>query len=317
MATDSITIISNRQIPGNGTQPPVTIYGVHGVGVFLPWHRYAIWTFETILRDECNYTGAQPYWDWTLDNPASNGSFLESPILKSFGGNGVAPDNCVPSGPFTGKEYLNIGPSESMAANPRCLTRAIDQNVFNMSSNWGDIYPPTMSRQSFVQLQAFIDGLDFIPDEDRVRTGAIINPHSLGHTAVGGDVRRLPIALPICFDQKEENTDAAPKQFMDIFSSPNDPIFWVHHAQLDYMWSLWQNANKTRLMDVGGSRTLDGFGPGADGIELTTLDTPLWMGFMNDDVPVRAVMDTINGDGQGVLCYQYENSPSLAGKEGF
>ncbi|UPK93034.1 hypothetical protein LCI18_003969 [Fusarium solani-melongenae] len=260
--------------------------------LFLPWHRYAIWTFESVLRTECNYTGTQPYWDWTLDNPAFNGSLFESPVLQSFGGDGSATNNCVEDGPFTGDTYLNIGPLESFAKNPRCLTRAISEGLFNMSSSWDDIYPPTMSRRSFVQLQAFIDGLDFIPDEDKVETGALVNPHTLGHSVIGGDI-------------------------MNLYSSPNDPIFWVHHTQLDYLWSLWQTAGKARLTDVGGARTLDGFGPSGDQVEPTTLDTPLWMGFINDDVPVKAVMDTINRDGEGVLCYEYEDSPSLAGKQGF
>ncbi|SPJ83611.1 uncharacterized protein FTOL_10127 [Fusarium torulosum] len=279
------------QPPNNENQSHVTVYGVHGVGVFLPWHRYAIWTFESVLREECNYTAAQPYWDWTLDSPASNGSLFKSPVLQAFGGDGSLTDNCVEDGPFTGDTYLNIGPSESYAKNPRCLKRAITEDLFNTSSSWDDIYPPTMSRKSYVQLQAFIDGLDFIPEEDQAGTG-VINPHSMGHMVMGGDL-------------------------MDIYSSPNDPLFWLHHTQLDYMWSLWQKADRSRLADIGGARTINGFGPSGDDVELTTLDTPLWMGFMNDDIPVKAVMDTINGDGEGVLCYEYEESPSLAGKQGF
>lgn len=35
--------------------------GVHMVGQTFPWHRYALWTYETALRDECGYSGAQPY----------------------------------------------------------------------------------------------------------------------------------------------------------------------------------------------------------------------------------------------------------------
>ncbi|KAM0228848.1 hypothetical protein ACHAP5_011828 [Fusarium lateritium] len=278
--------------PNNGSQPVTTIYGVHGVGVFLPWHRYAIWTFESVLREECNYTGSQPYWDWTLDNPVSNGSLFESPILKAFGANGSATDGCVEDGPFTGDTFLNIGPFESLAKNPRCLTRAISEDLFNMSSKWEDVYPPTMSRKNFVQLQAFIDGLDFIEEKDKVETGALVGPHTLGHSFIGGD-------------------------FIDLYSSPNDPLFWLHHAQLDYMWWLWQKADESRLVDMGGARTLDGYGPSGDKVEQTTLDTPLWMGFMNGDVSVKAVMDTVNGDGEGVLCYKYEKSPSLAGKPGF
>jgi tyrosinase len=81
------------------------------------------------------------------------------------------------------------------------------------------------------------------------------------------------------------------------------------------MWALWQKRDKARLADIGGFRTGEGTGPGANETkELTTLDTPVWMGFMNEDVSVKSVMDTVNGDSEGVLCYVYEDSPSLKGR---
>jgi hypothetical protein len=113
--------------------------------------------------------------------------------LQAFGGDGSATDNCVEDGPFAGDTYLNIGPSESYAKNSRCLKRAITEDLFNTSSRWDDIYPPTMSRKSYVQLQAFIDGLDFITEKDKVATG-VISPHSMGHSVIGGDV--CPNLLP-------------------------------------------------------------------------------------------------------------------------
>lgn len=179
--------LADSATTANSSQPP-TVYGVHGVGVFLPWHRYAIWTFETVLRSECNYSGAQPYWDWTLDNPSSNGSMLTSPIIKSFGGNGSDPSGCVKNGPFNNTAFLNIGPVESLAKNPRCLTRNLDSDLFNGGSNWDDIYPPLISRRSHLQVQQFIDGLSFVAESDKVSTGSFTNPHSLGHMAFGGDV---------------------------------------------------------------------------------------------------------------------------------
>lgn len=33
---------------------------VHWDGPFLPWHRYFVHTHETLLREECNYTGFLP-----------------------------------------------------------------------------------------------------------------------------------------------------------------------------------------------------------------------------------------------------------------
>jgi tyrosinase len=37
---------------------------IHGTGNFLSWHRYYIYAYEKALRDECGYTGYQPYWNW-------------------------------------------------------------------------------------------------------------------------------------------------------------------------------------------------------------------------------------------------------------
>lgn len=33
-------------------------------GNFFSWHRYYIWTFEQMLRNECNYKGHLPYFNW-------------------------------------------------------------------------------------------------------------------------------------------------------------------------------------------------------------------------------------------------------------
>lgn len=113
---------------------------------------------------------------------------LNSPIIQSFGGNGSDPSGCVQDGPFNDPTFLNIGPVESLVKNPRCMTRNLDADLFNGGSNWNDIYPPLISRRSHLQVQQFIDGLSFVAESDKVATGAFINPHSLGHSAVGGDV---------------------------------------------------------------------------------------------------------------------------------
>jgi tyrosinase len=33
---------------------------IHYTGNFHAWHRYYVWIYETALRTECGYTGAQP-----------------------------------------------------------------------------------------------------------------------------------------------------------------------------------------------------------------------------------------------------------------
>lgn len=37
-----------------------------------------------------------------------------------------------------------------------------------------------------------------------------------------------------------------------------------------------------------------------------TLDTSVWIGLSAPDQPVRAIVDTKNRDGNGILCYKYE-----------
>jgi hypothetical protein len=68
------------------------------------------------------------------------------------------------------------------------LKRTISEFDFDFSSEWEFIYPPTMSRKNHVQLQAFIDGLSFVTESDKASTGALQNPHSMGHSGIGGDV---------------------------------------------------------------------------------------------------------------------------------
>lgn len=82
---------------------------------------------------------------------------------------------------------------------------------------------------------------------------------------------------------------------MDVFSSPNDPLFWLHHCQMDRIWALWQSLDPRRQNDMAGTSSRP-----------TTLDTMLWMGFNAPDVPIRAVMDTVNQGGDGILCYKYD-----------
>ena len=44
----------------------------------------------------------------------------------------------------------------------------------------------------------------------------------------------------------------------DIMISPADPIFWLHHGQIDRLWSQWQTAHPGKNPTLAGSaRTMD------------------------------------------------------------
>lgn len=68
---------------------------VHGNAKFLLWHRYFVYTFESLLRNECGFTANLPWFDETR----YAGNFAASSIFSSqwFGSINVG-GNCVTDG---------------------------------------------------------------------------------------------------------------------------------------------------------------------------------------------------------------------------
>lgn len=74
-----------------------------------------------------------------------------------------------------------------------------------------------------------------------------------------------------------------------------DPVFYLHHAQLDRLWWLWQlRAPNTQLWDYGGK-------PSPKSTGVATLDDILPMGGLAPDIQVREIMETEGN----ILCYRY------------
>lgn len=96
---------------------------VHGNSIFLIWHRYYLWTFEQVLRKECGFNRAFPWWDEPKDsaNLAASDMFTN----QNYFGHMVAWPNgdpvCIGSGAFSGLT-CHIGPGQNNQAH--CLSRA-------------------------------------------------------------------------------------------------------------------------------------------------------------------------------------------------
>ncbi|RYP05512.1 hypothetical protein DL764_003772 [Monosporascus ibericus] len=99
---------------------------VHFVSQFLSWHRYLLWTYEKALREDCGYTGYQPYWNWDRYAKDPENSPLFNGNSTSLSGNSVR-GACVTSGPFKDMK-VNLGPGASLRHNPRCLKRDISKS---------------------------------------------------------------------------------------------------------------------------------------------------------------------------------------------
>ncbi|KAH7406341.1 hypothetical protein DE146DRAFT_651376 [Phaeosphaeria sp. MPI-PUGE-AT-0046c] len=79
----------------------------------------------------------------------------------------------------------------------------------------------------------------------------------------------------------------------DVYGSPADPVFWLHHAYIDRNFRNWQNRDaRRRTTTVGGT---DGNGRGI------TLNTGLTMSGLRPDVRVGDILNTQSS----TLCYRY------------
>ncbi|KAK8093029.1 hypothetical protein PG999_014616 [Apiospora kogelbergensis] len=243
---------------------------IHGSAPFLPWHRYFVHVYNKNLR-ECGYEGPGTYWDWTKDTAGLRLSAVMSPET-GFGGDGnpdkteTSPDGakqlkCVTEGPFAGvrPEYLGLNPVK-MVAGGHCLFRDL----------------PEISEPKAFKAMTAIFGPDSVaevqnsPNFTNYHWALEGGPHGTIHASLGGE--------------------------MNPTTSPNEPLFFLHHGMIDQLWWQWQEKNSTRLTEYNGAASH----VGEDEDREVTLDDMLVMNGIDKDVTVRDVMDT-----RGSLCYTY------------
>lgn len=151
------------------------------------------------------------------------------------------------------------------AYNPRCLKRDVSQWVssrFNTDQNSTDLITQNTDIYWF---QTVMQGT-FNLGEFGVHTG--------GHFTIGGDPGG------------------------DLFTSPGDPAFWLHHGQIDRTWWIWQNQDlRNRLYAISGTITINNSPPSRNG----TLDDILSLGVNAEDITIRDAMSTMRGP----FCYIY------------
>lgn len=177
----------------------------HNGPAFLPWHREYLRRFEQALQ-QIDPSVSIPYWDWTVDR--TPGASLWG--ADFMGGDGTGPNRRVTTGPFafsTGEWALTV--LDPGVTNP-FLTRALGAMGF-------------LPTQSAVNAAMNVVPYDAAPWNDgtsvntsfRARLEQAI--HNPGHMWVGGSMMAM--------------------------SSPNDPVFWLHHCNIDRLWAVWQREN--------------------------------------------------------------------------
>ncbi|PPR08304.1 hypothetical protein CVT24_000763 [Panaeolus cyanescens] len=250
---------------------------VHLVGQFLPWHRYYLLRYETALREECYYEGGTPYWDWTIEADSED-SLLSAPVFDAesgFGGEGVPgtytpPDDptgenrifpeafhgCVQDGPFANLT-LHYGPGKYIT--DHCLTRGVNDTMKEFLNSAA--VANATAQPNFELFRIEVEGEPVTPTH---------KVHDGGHIGIGGEMS-------------------------NFYSSPGDPLFFLHHANLDRIWRSWQMSTPSRLFEVTGRSTVD---PPYTNI---TLDFILDVQTLGPAVAIRDIMDIQSSPG----CYTY------------
>lgn len=258
----------------------------HRGPAFLPWHRYFCRELELALQEK-NPNVTLPYWDWAADESNLAGAALwnTNPAERIYiGGDGTGLNGEVTTGPFAGWTALIENGSGGFTPRPGGILRElggatfgnpdfptqaqVDDAVQNMTvydtSPWR-----TSSTGSFRnRLEGWISTLS---GESQVHL------HNRVHVWVGGD--------------------------MGPGTSPNDPVFFLHHGNVDRLWALWQYDHPAsgylpasggpvghNLNDVMQHLTTAGATPAA------SLDYRRTMGFIYDTDPplVELPVTTLN-----------------------
>jgi tyrosinase len=218
-------------------------------GYLLPWHRVFVWSYEEALRNECGYSGYQPYWEWSKHSDDQSQSPLFDGSETSISGNGLkvpqtsinytvpglpvpiylvrnpgTGGGCVHDGPFA-NFTVNLGPVApnphpnpedpyGLRYNPRCLRRDFSPNLSQAALTYKNVTDLLQS-----------------PDIHIFRPLLERSMHPLAHATIGGELS-------------------------DLFTSPGDPAFFFLHSQVDRLWSIWQSVDyKTRTDGLDGTRT--------------------------------------------------------------
>ncbi|KAL2784991.1 hypothetical protein BJX66DRAFT_347789 [Aspergillus keveii] len=275
---------------------------IHGTGSFFAWHRHFLYLFEKALREECGYTGYQPYWEWshwanqpTSANPLYDGS------STSLSGNGrYIPNrngtfqllpalNPTPDAfafftpPGTGGGYIYSGPLKNWQLHLGPVVDQYDNGQpvprnprpdglgYNPRGMIRDFNNTILQRRASwpVVLGLLVNVTDIAPFQILFFSG----PHAGGHTFISG------------IDN-------------DLFTSPGDPLFWFHHAQVDRIWSIWQSRDLgTREFAIDGTQTLFNIPPSPN----ATLDDLMPFDF-SPPITVREAMSPT----KGLYCYIYD-----------
>jgi hypothetical protein len=185
-----------------------------------------------------------------------------SKIWLSFGGNGVGVSKCINTGAF---KDLRIYFSDLSSNGSLIIRNACLSRTWDLKS----LMSPTFNSQQL----AF--SINNCRTYDCFRKYIENIPHNQVHVMIGG--------------------------VMTTMGSSNDPIFYLHHRNVDRLWNIWQK----RWPDV--AFTYGGIAVPGTAIPAKTTDVLKMFGFI-PNYNVGNVLNSRGGGAGGRMCFDYSNS---------
>ncbi len=191
----------------------------HSGPVFLPWHRQMLIRLEAQLQRVLGDPAfGLPYWDWAADGDKIKDDQAKSPLWSAscMGGNGAGAKGEVATGPFAAAAGWHVevalDSNGALRSVSRGLRRAFDvpRGLPTRAEVAGALgrtaYDAAPWNSASVGFRNRLEG--WAPQ------AAAPGLHNRVHVWVGGD--------------------------MLVGSSPNDPVFYLNHCNVDRIWAAWQ-----------------------------------------------------------------------------
>jgi tyrosinase len=183
----------------------------HGTWFFLPWHRMYLHHFESILRQDIVAAGgpadwALPYWNYSRTDNPNEARTVPPAFRNRFQADGTTPNALFVA---ARREGANLG--QLIADELDVGTAdALKESLFSDGPANGAFGGPETG---------FMHGGDVAGQLE-------VAPHGSMHVAIGG---------------------SSPAGWMSRFyTAALDPLFWLHHANIDRLWQVWLKIGQGR-----------------------------------------------------------------------
>lgn len=223
------------------------LMAAHMGPAFFPWHRMYLHLFEEQLR-AVDPSISLPYWDWTVDQEPDSYVWQED----LMGGSGD-PDQefAVLTGPFRKDAWeITIFDETDDEKFPH-LIRNIGQGVMapdlptaaqleeGLAISAYDAAPWNEQADPAASFRNYLEGWRDCSPSTCSTDGSTDYPNCAGSHDMHNRVHLWVSGEMIFSHEGGHEEKEGPYGTMAWNSSPNDPVFFLHHANVDRIWSMW------------------------------------------------------------------------------